>query len=79
MGSKPKTTQHVRDVFYRMGFDDREIVALLGAHAIGRCYPGSQWLQRSVDERRVDVLERVLPSVVGEQVDAEEVERSAAV
>ncbi|KAJ0400671.1 hypothetical protein P43SY_005444 [Pythium insidiosum] len=39
MGSKPKTTQHVRDVFYRMGFDDREIVALLGAHAIGRCYP----------------------------------------
>lgn len=38
MGSKAKTTQHVRDVFYRMGFNDREIVALLGAHAIGRCY-----------------------------------------
>ena len=30
---------HVRDVFYRMGFNDREIVALLGAHAIGECHP----------------------------------------
>lgn len=39
MGTKDKTTQHVRDVFYRMGFDDRDIVALLGAHALGRCYP----------------------------------------
>ncbi|KAI9915264.1 hypothetical protein PsorP6_008145 [Peronosclerospora sorghi] len=39
MGSKEKTAQHVRDVFYRMGFDDRDIVALIGAHAIGRCYP----------------------------------------
>ena len=27
------------DVFYRMGFDDREIVALSGAHALGRCHP----------------------------------------
>ncbi|OQS02254.1 cytochrome c peroxidase, mitochondrial precursor [Thraustotheca clavata] len=39
MGSKPATISHVRDVFYRMGFNDREIVALIGAHAIGRCYP----------------------------------------
>jgi cytochrome c peroxidase len=38
-GSKDKTTQHVRDVFNRMGFDDRDMVALIGAHAIGRCYP----------------------------------------
>jgi cytochrome c peroxidase len=38
-GSKPKTINHIRDVFYRMGFNDREIVALIGAHAIGRCYP----------------------------------------
>ncbi|KAI9179659.1 heme peroxidase [Blastocladiella emersonii ATCC 22665] len=29
---------HVRDVFYRMGFTDREIVALLGAHSLGRCH-----------------------------------------
>lgn len=33
-----KTQDHIRDIFYRMGFDDREIVALLGAHAIGRCH-----------------------------------------
>lgn len=37
-GSKKMTTQHVREVFYRMGFNDREIVALLGAHALGRCH-----------------------------------------
>jgi len=30
--------QHVRDVFYRMGFNDREIVALIGAHSVGRCH-----------------------------------------
>lgn len=30
--------QHVRDVFYRMGFDDREITALVGAHSLGRCH-----------------------------------------
>ncbi|KAL3901292.1 MAG: hypothetical protein SGCHY_000709 [Lobulomycetales sp.] len=30
--------QHLRDIFYRMGFDDREIVALSGAHSLGRCH-----------------------------------------
>ena len=30
--------QHLRDVFYRMGFNDQEIVCLSGAHAIGRCH-----------------------------------------
>lgn len=29
---------HIRQVFYRMGFNDREIVALIGAHALGRCH-----------------------------------------
>jgi len=37
-GSKQKTIQHVRDVFYRMGLTDRDIVALMGAHAMGRCH-----------------------------------------
>ncbi|KOS21196.1 Cytochrome c peroxidase [Escovopsis weberi] len=31
-------SRHLRDIFYRMGFDDREIVALTGAHALGRCH-----------------------------------------
>jgi len=35
-----KTSRHLRDIFYRMGFDDREIVALSGAHALGRCHTG---------------------------------------
>ncbi|KAF8320800.1 heme peroxidase [Clavulina sp. PMI_390] len=30
---------HIRNIFYRMGFNDQEIVALIGAHAIGRCHP----------------------------------------
>jgi len=29
---------HIRDIFYRMGFNDQEIVALSGAHALGRCH-----------------------------------------
>lgn len=29
---------HLRSVFGRMGFDDREIVALSGAHTVGRCH-----------------------------------------
>ena len=29
---------HLRAIFGRMGFDDREIVALSGAHALGRCH-----------------------------------------
>ncbi|KAL0478803.1 heme-binding peroxidase [Acrasis kona] len=33
-----KGQDHVRQIFYRMGFNDREIVALLGAHTIGRCH-----------------------------------------
>jgi len=31
--------QHVRDIFYRQGFNDQEIAALVGGgHAIGRCH-----------------------------------------
>jgi len=29
---------HLRDIFYRMGFNDQEIVTLSGAHALGRCH-----------------------------------------
>ncbi|CAO0803667.1 unnamed protein product [Mucor circinelloides] len=34
-----KKEDHIRDIFYRMGFNDQEIVALAGAHALGRCHP----------------------------------------
>jgi len=31
-------SDHVRAIFYRMGLNDKEIVALAGAHALGRCH-----------------------------------------
>ncbi|KAF4162859.1 hypothetical protein CNMCM6936_001491 [Aspergillus lentulus] len=34
-----KDQRHIRDIFYRMGFNDQEIVALIGAHALGRAHP----------------------------------------
>jgi catalase (peroxidase I) len=30
--------QHLRDVFHRMGFNDKDIVCLSGAHTLGRCH-----------------------------------------
>ena len=41
VGRLPDATQgaqHLRDVFYRMGFGDKEIVALSGAHTLGSCH-----------------------------------------
>lgn len=38
-GCPVKTAAHVRDVFSRLGFNDRETVALIGAHAVGRAHP----------------------------------------
>ena len=40
-GRLPDASQgaaHLREVFGRMGFNDREIVALSGAHTVGRCH-----------------------------------------
>jgi cytochrome c peroxidase len=39
-GNDPQKTAAAlrKDVFYRMGFNDQEIVALSGAHALGRCH-----------------------------------------
>lgn len=36
--SGSKGRHHLRDIFYRMGFDDQEIVALSGGHTVGRCH-----------------------------------------
>ena len=34
----PSAQVHIRNVFYRMGFTNREIVALCGAHTLGRAF-----------------------------------------
>ncbi|XP_024538691.1 probable L-ascorbate peroxidase 6, chloroplastic/mitochondrial [Selaginella moellendorffii] len=40
----PSPAEHLRKVFYRMGFNDKEIVALSGAHTLGRARPNrSGW------------------------------------
>jgi len=36
-GADKSDADHLREKFGRMGFNDQEIVALSGAHAIGRC------------------------------------------
>eukprot|EP00929_Paragymnodinium_shiwhaense_P120904 TRINITY_DN92969_c0_g1_i1.p1 TRINITY_DN92969_c0_g1~~TRINITY_DN92969_c0_g1_i1.p1 ORF type:complete len:346 (-),score=69.72 TRINITY_DN92969_c0_g1_i1:167-1204(-) len=36
--SPAMTAEHLRYIFNRMGFDDREIVALSGAHGLGACH-----------------------------------------
>ncbi len=38
-GTPGSTIAHIRKIFSRMGFTDREMVALMGAHAVGRCHP----------------------------------------
>nr|AHK10128.1 peroxidase 2 [Hevea brasiliensis] len=35
----PKPADHLREIFYRMGLNDQEIVALSGAHTLGRSRP----------------------------------------
>ncbi|KAL4565796.1 hypothetical protein LXL04_029902 [Taraxacum kok-saghyz] len=35
----PSPASHLRDVFYRMGLNDKDIVALSGAHTLGRSRP----------------------------------------
>lgn len=34
-----KGSQHLKDVFYRMGLSDKDIVALSGGHTLGRAHP----------------------------------------
>ena len=41
VGQLPDASQganHLRAIFYRMGFSDADIVALSGAHTVGRCH-----------------------------------------
>eukprot|EP00884_Botryococcus_braunii_P003914 jgi/Botrbrau1/13523/Bobra.0347s0008.2 len=38
-GGAAGPAEHLKNVFYRMGFNDQEIVALSGAHTLGRARP----------------------------------------
>ncbi|CAD7941313.1 unnamed protein product [Amoebophrya sp. A120] len=38
-GNMVATATHLRTIFHRQGFSDQEIVALSGAHGLGRCHP----------------------------------------
>ncbi len=37
-GEAPGPAKHLRDVFHRMGLTDKDIVALSGAHTLGRAH-----------------------------------------
>jgi len=61
-----KLAEHVRQVFYRIGMNDQEIVALLcGGHVYGRCHKGSSgysgaWVEAPTsfsNEYAADLLE----------------------
>eukprot|EP00391_Amoebophrya_sp_Ameob2_P013131 CAMPEP_0178986840 /NCGR_PEP_ID=MMETSP0795-20121207/2927_1 /TAXON_ID=88552 /ORGANISM="Amoebophrya sp., Strain Ameob2" /LENGTH=380 /DNA_ID=CAMNT_0020677945 /DNA_START=310 /DNA_END=1452 /DNA_ORIENTATION=- len=41
MGNMGATAKHLRTIFHRQGFNDQEIVALSGAHGLGRCHTTS--------------------------------------
>lgn len=38
---KKSAEDDLREVFYRMGLDDKDIVLLSGAHTLGRCRPSN--------------------------------------
>ena len=61
-GRLPDASQgadHLRSIFYRMGFTDQEIVALSGAHALGRCHKDRSGFEVRGGSLRVSVAPRV--------------------
>eukprot|EP00924_Labyrinthula_sp_SR-Ha-C_P011093 snap_masked-scaffold_51-processed-gene-1.4-mRNA-1 protein AED:0.26 eAED:0.29 QI:0/-1/0/1/-1/1/1/0/507 len=61
-----KLADHIRQTFHRMGFEDREIVALMsGGHVYGRCHPhysgyAGAWVEQPVkfsNEYAADMIE----------------------
>ena len=68
-GPGKKTTKGLRDVFTRMGFGDRELVALSGAHAPKEVPRGRERVRGAV-ERHADALQQlVLRPAQGARVD----------
>ncbi|GMH46087.1 hypothetical protein BSKO_14051 [Bryopsis sp. KO-2023] len=50
----PTPGDHLRKVFYRMGLNDQEIVALSGAHTIGRAYKNRSGFGKDATKYTVD-------------------------
>lgn len=81
-----KTQSHLRDIFYRMGFNDQEIVALSGAHALGRCHTDRSgfkgpWVHLALI---IDILayyfdKRLLPIAAFRKVGSKEMGRPSSV
>ena len=50
----PTPGQHLKNVFYRMGLGDMEIVALSGAHTLGRAKPDRSGFGKEVTKYTKD-------------------------
>lgn len=73
-----QAADHLRHIFYRMGFNDQEIVALSGAHNLGRChgdrsgFEGAWVVQPTRFSNQVSGEKnacRDLPCIIGRQAD----------
>ncbi|CAL5386946.1 unnamed protein product [Camellia sinensis] len=73
----PNPAAHLREVFYRMGLNDKEIVALSGAHTLGRSRPErsgwgkpeTKYTERWTRSTRRTILDSAMAEDIKERMD----------
>eukprot|EP00756_Hemistasia_phaeocysticola_P036004 Hpha_TRINITY_DN16614_c2_g1::TRINITY_DN16614_c2_g1_i1::g.180768::m.180768/K00428/E1.11.1.5; cytochrome c peroxidase len=76
-GRLPDATQgtaHLREVFGRMGFSDRDIVALSGAHTVGHCHADRSGFVGPWTERPLEFNNEYFKLLLDEQWEEKEYE-----
>jgi cytochrome c peroxidase len=68
-----KGADHIRFIFNRMGFNDREIVALSGAHNLGRCHSYKSGLEdKWVNKQPYEIQQHLFPAADDAWMEEEE-------